>query len=55
MCQLCALAVRHQKLSSRGVQSLNHKPLSVLVTLNPHPQKSDPSSTSNLSQSIRDQ
>lgn len=34
MCQICALALRYQKLSKNDSLLLNPQPLSVLVTLN---------------------
>jgi hypothetical protein len=37
MCQICRLALHHQRFSQRDLQILNPKPLSVLVTLNPSP------------------
>lgn len=39
MCQVCTLVLRHQQLNQRDLQLLNPKPLSVLVTLNPSPNK----------------
>jgi hypothetical protein len=37
MCQICLLALCHQKFSSRNLPSLNPKPLSVSIKLNPRP------------------
>lgn len=51
MCQLCALALRHQKFTKQDSRLLNPKSLSVLVTLNPKPHKFDESSASNNQQS----
>lgn len=47
MCQICTLALQHQKLSQWDNQLLNPKPLSVLVRLNASPSKFNESSASN--------
>lgn len=46
MCQICTLALRHQKLKQRDLQLLNPKPLSVLVMLNSPPAQIDKSPAS---------
>lgn len=47
MCQICTLALRHQKLSKSEPPLFNTKNLSVLVTLNQQTIKLDKLSTSN--------
>ena len=47
MCNICALALRHQGLNKRDSLLANTKNLSVLITLNEKTPKPDKPSTSN--------
>ncbi len=47
MCNICALALRHQGLNKRDSLLSKTKNLSVLITLNQQTPKPDKSSTSN--------